>query len=110
LLARNNINVFEKKTTMELFLAETASDLDEIYHLRYRAYRFILAIFDALAQTLLQLNGNNNFHVIDTRNLLICANPGDKGSSNDWLNEIHPNAKGINKLCNKINIELNNHF
>ena len=63
-------------------------------------------IFDKLAETLLTLNGSNNFQVIDTRNLLTRANAGDKGNSNDWLNEIHPNANGINKLCTKINVEL----
>lgn len=47
----NDIKIFEKRTTMELFLAETASDLDEIYHLRYRAYRSIGAIDENASQS-----------------------------------------------------------
>ncbi len=67
-------------------------------------------IFNELAKTLLQFNGTNNFHVIDTRGLLTRAIAGEKGSSNDWLNEIHPNSKGIEKLCNKINSVLKPFF
>ena len=60
-------------------------------------------VFNALAVTLLQFDGTNNFHVINTRNLLVRANASDNGTSNDWLNEIHPNSDGIEKLCKKIN-------
>lgn len=42
---------FEKRKIMQLFLAETASDLDEIYHLRYRAYRSIGAIDENPSQS-----------------------------------------------------------
>ena len=65
-------------------------------------------IFDQLAITILQFDGQNHISVINTRNTLTRANAGDKGNSNDWLNEIHPNKDGIAKLCNKINAKLNN--
>ncbi len=42
-----------------------------------------------------------NFHVIDTLHLTAMepAEPGSKGNSNDWENEIHPNRGGYKKLA-----------
>lgn|GEM_PF-294030 len=61
---------------------------------------------DRLAEALLDLsrgpNAIRNFHVVDTRNTLTRAAFGARGNSNDWLNEIHPNAAGYDKLAKLI--------
>ena len=38
-------------------------------------------------------------HLVPTDGKLVPAKPGDKGNSGDWINEIHPNAKGWKKLA-----------
>ena len=43
--------------------------------------------------------GLANVHVIDTLGTLVRAAPDSRGNSNDWLNEIHPNAGGYRKLA-----------
>jgi lysophospholipase L1-like esterase len=45
--------------------------------------------------------GLANFHVIDTAGTLVPADSGATGDSNDWLNEIHPNAGGYAKLAER---------
>jgi hypothetical protein len=61
---------------------------------------------DALADAILALASGPdaiaNFHVVDTRNTLARAELGHQGNSNDWLNEIHPNADGYEKLAKVI--------
>jgi lysophospholipase L1-like esterase len=61
---------------------------------------------DRLAEALLDLtrgpNAIRNFHVVETRNTLQRAQLGATGDSNDWLNEIHPNAAGYDKLAKRI--------
>jgi lysophospholipase L1-like esterase len=72
-------------------------------------------IMDRLADALLALDSTqgradkrlDNFHVIDTRNTLIPANPADIGNSNDWLNEIHPNFDGYRKIADKLSAGIN---
>lgn len=66
-------------------------------------------LFDALAETLLSLdevsgskNALSHVHVVDTRNTLVRANPAEVGNSNDWLNEIHPNAGGYRKIAARL--------
>lgn len=44
----------------------------------------------------------NDFHVVDTRGMLIPASLGSTGDDGDWLNEIHPNNEGYKKLANTI--------
>jgi len=43
--------------------------------------------------------GHANVHVIDTLGALTRAVAGATGDSNDWLNEIHPNRRGYDKLA-----------
>ena len=61
---------------------------------------------DRLAEALLDLtrgpNAIKNFHVVETRNTLKRAEFGTTGDSHDWLNEIHPNAAGYDKLAKLI--------
>lgn len=66
-------------------------------------------LFDALAETLLSLDADSGsrkalkgMHVVDTRNTLVRANPAEIGNSNDWLNEIHPNAGGYRKISARL--------
>lgn len=66
-------------------------------------------LFDALAETLLSLDAASgssraldNVHVVDTRHTLVRANPTESGNSNDWLNEIHPNAGGYRKISARL--------
>lgn len=66
-------------------------------------------LFDALAETLLSLDAASgsshalaNVHVVDTRHTLVRANPTEVGNSNDWLNEIHPNAGGYRKISARL--------
>ena len=70
---------------------------------------------DGLADTLLELDsasGANGkalpaFHVIDTRNTLVRANPTERGNSNDWINEIHPNLGGYRKIAARLSAKIN---
>lgn len=43
--------------------------------------------------------GRNNVHVVPTTGTLIAAQPNTSASSGDWLNEIHPNKAGWEKLA-----------
>lgn len=43
-----------------------------------------------------------NFHVVSTQGTLQRAEPGATLDSGDWLNEIHPNSRGYEKLANKL--------
>jgi len=67
-------------------------------------------LFEKLADTILNLKkGTNkiqNFHVVDTRGLLKRASFGSTGESGDWLNEIHPNKKGYEKIARAIEEKL----
>lgn len=64
-------------------------------------------LLDHVAETLLTLPGRlPNFFVVDTRNTLARAALGATGDSNDWENEIHPNAAGYRKLAAKIADEV----
>ena len=40
-----------------------------------------------------------NFHVVDTRGTLQRSALGTTGNDGDWLNEIHPNRGGYDKLA-----------
>lgn len=57
-------------------------------------------LIDRLAETLLELAASqDNVHVVDTRGLLVPAELGATGDSNDWQNEIHPNGDGYAKIA-----------
>lgn len=59
-------------------------------------------IFRQLADRLLALQTSiPNLVVIDTLDTLKRAEPGSKGDSQDWANEIHPNAGGYAKLAKR---------
>ncbi len=47
-----------------------------------------------------------NFHVVDTQGTIIRSSLGSVGPSNDWLNEIHPNKAGYEKLATKLTAKL----
>lgn len=71
-------------------------------------------LVDRLAEGLLALDserGSNlkleNFHVVDTRDTLVRANPTEFGSSNDWENEIHPTHDGYRKIAARIASQVN---
>lgn len=64
-------------------------------------------LLDHVAETLLSLPAQlPDFHVVDTRGTLLRAAAGARGESNDWGNEIHPNAGGYRKLAAKIAAEV----
>lgn len=63
-------------------------------------------IFTALADTIISLDGKNNFNVAKTAGSLERAWPETEGNDHDWLNEIHPNSKGITKIASKINKKI----
>lgn len=72
-------------------------------------------LIDSLAGALLELDSANvasgkalpAFHVIDTRNTLVRANPTEGGNSNDWINEIHPNLGGYRKVAARLSARVN---
>jgi lysophospholipase L1-like esterase len=71
-------------------------------------------IFKCLADALLTLHAPNlpnvaNVYVVKTHGTLLRAD-SVSGESYDWLNEIHPNEKGLAKLAKKINAEITNIF
>lgn len=43
--------------------------------------------------------GRSGLHCVPTSGTLVAADPHATGSSGDWLNEIHPNAAGWEKLA-----------
>lgn len=43
--------------------------------------------------------GRSDLHCVPTTGTLVAADPSATGSSGDWLNEIHPNASGWEKLA-----------
>lgn len=70
---------------------------------------------DGLADALLELDSASGtagkslpaFHVVDTRNTLVRANPTERGNSNDWINEIHPNLDGYRKIAARLSAKIN---
>ena len=69
---------------------------------------------DGLADALLALDSASAggkalpaFHVIDTRDTLVRANPTERGNSNDWINEIHPNLGGYRKIAARLSAKVN---
>lgn len=59
-------------------------------------------LFNRLAERLSRLpNKIPNFAVVNTLGTLHLADPNEKGNSNDWANEIHPNPDGYSKLAEK---------
>jgi lysophospholipase L1-like esterase len=72
-------------------------------------------IFKHIAEALLTLNAPNvpdlaNVYVVKTYGTLLRADTDETGNSYDWLNEIHPNAKGLEKLAKIMNAEIENLF
>ena len=65
-------------------------------------------LFEWLAILLVELTSQiDQFHVItNTRETLIKAKLGETGEDGDWLNEIHPTAKGYEKLGHIVSYEL----
>lgn len=63
-------------------------------------------LIDALAEAIIALQTGPdalpNFFVVDTRGLTRPAALGANGNSNDWLNEIHPNRDGYDKIAQPI--------
>lgn len=57
-------------------------------------------LIDEMAAILLGLT-LPNFHVIDTRGVLDRAAPGSTADSGDWVNEIHANRSGRQKLARR---------
>ena len=57
---------------------------------------------------LLELSADpvNNFRVVDTQGTLTPASPEDLASKGDWADEIHPSARGWNKLAARIGSAL----
>lgn len=61
------------------------------------------AVFQALRDTLLGLTAiHSSFHVLNTCDTLVRAAPNQTGNTHDWLNEIHPNAQGLEKIGAKL--------
>lgn len=65
-------------------------------------------VFESVAAALVELSPViDNFHVIaTTRGVLTRARLGTTGDDGDWLNEIHPNPGGFEKLAEVISPEL----
>jgi len=64
-------------------------------------------VLDQLAQTLIGLAARfPNFKVVNTRGTLVRAEPDTTANSNDWLNEIHPNSAGYQKIADRITPQL----
>lgn len=58
------------------------------------------AIFDSLGDELASWTaGRANVFLVPTRGVLTPADPDSTGDSGDWVNEIHPNRRGWEKLA-----------
>jgi len=72
-------------------------------------FEIIKRVVDRLADALLALDDPlAGIHVVDTRAQLVPAQAGTQGDSNDWANEVHPNASGYGKIATLLCTELNN--
>lgn len=93
-----------------LFKAFAGSGIDIVLQ-----QRIADLLTDALAGALLELDSANGasgkalpaFHVVDTRDTLVRANPTERGNSNDWINEIHPNLGGYRKVAARLSARIN---
>lgn len=71
-------------------------------------------LVDRLAEALWALDATQGqpglqlpaFHVVETRNTLVRANPTELGGSNDWLNEIHPTMDGYRKIAAQLGARI----
>ena len=71
-------------------------------------FEIIRRVVDRLAETILALaDPAAGIHVVDTRGLLIPAQSGTEGDSNDWANEVHPNRSGYAKIAAALGAKLN---
>jgi lysophospholipase L1-like esterase len=86
-----------------LFTALNAKYIDQKYW--YEISDFLFYELSQLLESLISING---FHVVNTCNIINRAEKDQESSSKDWLNEIHPNAKGLIKLGKKISLEISN--
>lgn len=58
------------------------------------------AIFDSIGDELVSWTvGRPNVSLVPTRGVLTPADPDSTGDSGDWINEIHPNRRGWEKLA-----------
>lgn len=75
--------------------ALTANNIPEEFWISLSDY-----LFEWLASVLIELTTQiDKFHVItNTRETLVRAKLGTTGEDGDWLNEIHPTARGYEKL------------
>ncbi len=68
-------------------------------------------LMGALAECILALaqgpNALPHFYPVNTMGTLTRAATGATGNSNDWLNEIHPNAGGYSKIAAKLASQIN---
>ncbi len=78
-----------------------AAFTDKAYKVPVNFWKLITDyLFNRLAERLRRLeNKLPNFAVVNTLGTLHSADPNEKGNSNDWANEIHPNPGGYKKLC-----------
>jgi len=75
--------------------------LTEVYKIPEQFWLDIVNyMFDELQKMMAGLETKiNKFHVLKTLGTLTLAKPHTTGNSNDWKNEIHPNAGGYEKLA-----------
>lgn len=78
-----------------------AAFMDKAYKVPENFWKLITDyLFNRLAERLSRLeNKLPSFAVVNTLGTLHLADPNEKGNSNDWANEIHPNPGGYKKLC-----------
>lgn len=75
--------------------------MTEVYNIPEKFWLDIVNyMFDELQKMMVRLETRiDKFHVLKTLGTLTLAKPHTKGNSNDWKNEIHPNAGGYEKLA-----------
>jgi lysophospholipase L1-like esterase len=71
-------------------------------------YQISDALFQSLRDTLLELPAiiDTSFNVLNTCDTLKRAANHQSGNTNDWLNEIHPNAAGLEKIGEKLSKKI----
>jgi lysophospholipase L1-like esterase len=75
--------------------------MTEVYRIPEKFWLDIIKhVFDELQQMMVGLETKiRKFRVLNTLGTLTLAKPHTTGNSNDWKNEIHPNAGGYEKLA-----------
>lgn len=70
-------------------------------------FEIIKRVANQLVKAILDFHDpSKGIYVVETRGVTVPAAEGSGGDSNDWANEVHPNASGYRKIASNIYVQL----